>query len=96
MEEMCLQMENTSKAIKFVNHGFLIIMTYSHIPGTFLMLLIYEYISVHSIYIIILFLWSNSETWSATLNCLKVFHFKRTEMGVHFGILYTVGSNIKE
>jgi hypothetical protein len=30
-----VQMENTSKGIKFVNHGFHIIKTYSHIPGTF-------------------------------------------------------------
>jgi hypothetical protein len=34
-------MENTSKAFKFVNHGFHIIKTYSHIPGTFLTLLVY-------------------------------------------------------
>jgi hypothetical protein len=32
---VCVQMENTSKAIKFVNHGFHIIKTYSHIPRTF-------------------------------------------------------------
>jgi hypothetical protein len=37
---VCMQMENTSKVIKFVNHGFHIIKTYNHIPGTFLMLLI--------------------------------------------------------
>jgi hypothetical protein len=35
-----VQMEITSKAIKFVNHGFHIIKNYSHIPGTFWMLLI--------------------------------------------------------
>jgi hypothetical protein len=34
MEQMC-EMENTSKVIKFVNNGFHIIKTYSHIPGTF-------------------------------------------------------------
>jgi hypothetical protein len=37
MEQMCLRVcvENTSKAIKFVNHGFYIIKTCCHIPGTF-------------------------------------------------------------
>jgi hypothetical protein len=45
MEKMCVcvcvcvcaraQMENTPKAIKFVNHGCHIIKTYSHIPGAF-------------------------------------------------------------
>jgi hypothetical protein len=33
---VCVQMENTSKAIKFVNHGFHITKTYSHIPDNFL------------------------------------------------------------
>jgi transposase len=36
---VCVHMENTSKAIKFVNHGFHTIKTYSHISGSFLMLL---------------------------------------------------------
>jgi hypothetical protein len=31
---VCVQMENTSRVIKFVNHGFHIIKTYRHIPGT--------------------------------------------------------------
>jgi histone-lysine N-methyltransferase SETMAR len=32
---VCEQIENTSKAIKFMNNGFHILNTYSHIPGTF-------------------------------------------------------------
>jgi hypothetical protein len=31
----CVQMENTEKAINFVNHGFHIIKTYSHSQGNF-------------------------------------------------------------
>jgi hypothetical protein len=40
MEQMCEQVENTLKAIRFINHGFHIIKTYSHIPRTFWMLLL--------------------------------------------------------
>jgi hypothetical protein len=36
---MCVQMENTSKAMKLVNHGFHIRKTYSHIPVIFRILL---------------------------------------------------------
>jgi hypothetical protein len=39
---VCVQMENTSKTIKFVNHGFHIIKTYSHILRIFLMFFIYH------------------------------------------------------
>jgi hypothetical protein len=38
---VCVQMENISEAIKFVNHGFHIMKTYSHIPGSFWMLVVY-------------------------------------------------------
>jgi hypothetical protein len=40
---MCVQIENISKAIKFVNHGFHIIKTYSHIPRTLWTLLVCGY-----------------------------------------------------
>jgi hypothetical protein len=34
-KNVCVEIKNTSKAIKFVNHDFHIIKPYNHIPGTF-------------------------------------------------------------
>jgi hypothetical protein len=45
-KNVCVQMENTSKAIKSVNHAFHVIKTYSHIPGIFLMILVYILLAI--------------------------------------------------